>query len=579
MYQAFFGLEAEPFSISPDPRFLYMSERHREALAHLLYGVEGGGGFVLLTGEIGAGKTTLCRWFMEQVPERCQLAYVFNPVLTVLELLQTVCDEFHIEVKARNPDGSLTVKDHVDALNQFLLAAHAQDRVCLLIIDEAQHLSMQVLEQLRLLTNLETTQRKLLQIMLIGQPELRGILAQPQLEQLSQRVIARYHLEALSETETRSYLRQRLRVAGAHGPHLFSSSAVRRLHALAGGVPRRINLIADRALLGAFAKGKRVVNAVVVEQAAGEVLGQAPAVLQGKAVDGHATTPSSTRFVWAAGLGALGGGALIAALFWAWQAGRSSVVLPRPEALAVAAVAAVATSAKPVSAAPPEATSAPLALAASAPLRLASPASAPVLPSASLDATTAQRLAALPRNESTALAELASAWGVFASQEPACALALRAQVRCFRGKGQLAMLRRLGRPAVLTLVDGAGRPVYAPLMRLKGDTAQVQVGSELQSWPWPVLERLWRGDFTTLWRTPPGYQHGSTIAESDETGRWVAAQLAQLPGAEPAQPLRAQVLAFQASTGLPTSGRPGPMTLMQLNRIAGVSEPSLSPLP
>jgi len=564
MYQAFFGLEAEPFSISPDPRFLYMSERHREALAHLLYGVQGGGGFVLLTGEIGAGKTTLCRWFMEQVPERCQLAYVFNPVLSVLELLQTVCDEFHIEVKARNPDGSLTVKDHVDALNQFLLAAHAQDRVCLLIIDEAQNLSMQVLEQLRLLTNLETNQRKLLQIMLIGQPELRGMLAQPQLEQLSQRVIARYHLEALTEAETRSYLRQRLRVAGAHGPHLFSSSAVQRLHALAGGVPRRINLIADRALLGAFSKGKRVVNGSIVEQAAAEVLGPERAPLLPKAAVPQPGSSATTRLVWAAGLGALGGGALIAALAGAWQAGRNSVPPAQP---AVATVAAL-----------PKAASAPPVLAALPP-PVAKPASAPEPPSSNLDTATAQRLAALPRNESTALTELASAWGVFASQEEPCAVALRAQVRCFRGKGQLSLLRKLGRPAVLTLVDGSGRPVYAPLMSLKGDIAQIQVGGELQSWPWPVLEGLWRGDFTTLWRTPPGYQHNRPIAETDETGRWVAAQLAQRPDAQPAQPLRVQVRALQAAVGLPTSGRAGPMTLMQLNRIAGVSEPSLSPTP
>ncbi|HJW12899.1 MAG TPA: AAA family ATPase, partial [Albitalea sp.] len=176
MYARFFGLKQEPFSIAPDPRYLYMSERHREALAHLLYGVGGGGGFVLLTGEIGAGKTTVCRCFLEQIPRRCNVAYIFNPKLTVNELLKTVCDEFGIPVEHQGP-GVATVKDYIDPLNEFLLKTHAVGQNNLLIIDEAQNLSPDVLEQLRLLTNLETNERKLLQIILIGQPELRTMLA------------------------------------------------------------------------------------------------------------------------------------------------------------------------------------------------------------------------------------------------------------------------------------------------------------------------------------------------------------------------------------------------------------------
>src|SRR3954468_7465726 len=198
MYAPFFGLAREPFSIAPDPRYLFMSERHREALAHLLYGLSGGGGFVLLTGEIGAGKTTVCRCFLEQIPKRCNVAYIFNPKLTVEELLKTVCDEFGITAEHLGP-GTTTLKDHVDALNEFLLATHAVGQNNVLIIDEAQNLSADVLEQLRLLTNLETSERKLLQIILIGQPELRTMLARPELEQLAQRVIAHFHLDALSE--------------------------------------------------------------------------------------------------------------------------------------------------------------------------------------------------------------------------------------------------------------------------------------------------------------------------------------------------------------------------------------------
>ncbi|HEX6720186.1 MAG TPA: AAA family ATPase, partial [Burkholderiaceae bacterium] len=207
MYAAHFGLKREPFSIAPDPRYLFMSERHREALAHLLYGVRGGGGFVLLTGEIGAGKTTVCRCFLEQVPKRTNVAYIFNPKLTALELLQSVCEEFRITVGARDSSAAPTLKDHVDALNEYLLRTHAAGYNSVLIIDEAQNLSADVLEQLRLLTNLETNERKLLQIVLIGQPELRDMLARAELEQLAQRVIARYHLEALSEAETGPYVR------------------------------------------------------------------------------------------------------------------------------------------------------------------------------------------------------------------------------------------------------------------------------------------------------------------------------------------------------------------------------------
>ena len=274
MYLRFFGLAREPFSIAPDPRYLFMSERHREALAHLLYGVRAGGGFVLLTGAIGAGKTTVCRCFLEQIPKRCNVAYIFNPQLTVTELLKTVCDEFGIPQQIADPSEA-TAKAYIDPLNDFLLKTHAVGQNNVLIIDEAQSLSAEVLEQLRLLTNLETNERKLLQIVLIGQPELRDMLAQPGLEQLAQRVIARCHLEALSEAETTQYVRHRLEVAGLAGPLPFDRRALRRVHALAGGVPRRINLLCDRALLGAYASGRTAVDEGIVNKAAREVFDSA----------------------------------------------------------------------------------------------------------------------------------------------------------------------------------------------------------------------------------------------------------------------------------------------------------------
>ena len=315
----FFGLRQEPFSIAPDPRYLFMSERHREALAHLLYGVRGGGGFVLLTGEIGAGKTTVCRCFLEQIPKRCNVAYIFNPKLTVVELLKTVCDEFRIPLDPAQHRGE-TVKDYLDPLNEFLLKTHAVNQNNVLIIDEAQNLSSDVLEQLRLLTNLETSERKLLQIILIGQPELRDMLARPELEQLAQ-PCPRATPKALSEAETSQYIRHRLGIAGLSGTLPFQRQARKRIHQLSRGVPRRINLLCDRALLGAYAGGRARVDPEMVDKAAAEVFGEN---------DLSVTPPSRLARVAAisSGAGLLVGAALFGIVSWVTN-GESSTATPR----------------------------------------------------------------------------------------------------------------------------------------------------------------------------------------------------------------------------------------------------------
>ena len=251
MYQHYFGLAEAPFSIAPDPRYLYLSQRHQEALAHLLYGVGGDGGFVLLTGEVGAGKTTVCRCLLQQIPESCDVAYIFNPKLTVEELLSTICVEFGIAC----PSGNASVKVFVDCINAYLLDAHARGRHTVLIIDEAQNLSAEVLEQMRLLTNLETNERKLLQIILLGQPELALMLDRPELRQLSQRIVARYHLGPLTKPEVAAYVRHRLEISGARR-QLFPAALMGRLYRLSGGVPRVINVLCDRALLGTYVQCK-----------------------------------------------------------------------------------------------------------------------------------------------------------------------------------------------------------------------------------------------------------------------------------------------------------------------------------
>lgn len=317
LYQDHFGLAREPFSIAPDPRTLYLSERHREALAHLLYGLQGGGGFVLLTGEIGAGKTTVSRCMLEQVPPTCQVAYLLNPRQSVDELLSSICQEFQVDVA---PEAGR--KAHVDALNAFLLDSHSRGLTNVLLIDEAQALSVEVLEQLRLLTNLETNERKLLQIVLIGQPELRDRVAQPGLEQLAQRVVARYHLGPLLAGETVQYVRHRMAVAGCTGPLPFDLSALRRLHALTRGIPRKINLVCDRALLAAYAQGRARVDVWLITKAASEVFGSMD--------DGAGAAWSGVvRWPWLAMLVATGlmlaalGGVAGALVVLAWSSGPS----------------------------------------------------------------------------------------------------------------------------------------------------------------------------------------------------------------------------------------------------------------
>lgn len=269
MYKSYFGLKEDPFSIAPDPQFLYMSGRHREALAHLIYGMKADSGFVLLTGEVGTGKTTVCRCLLGQIPDNSEIAFILNPKLSVVELLATICDELGIDYPAENQ----SVKIFIDQINLYLLQAHANGKRTVLIIDEAQNLSIDVLEQIRLLTNLETDKRKLLQVVMLGQPELNSLLNRPELRQLSQRITARYHLEPLLKDELEGYLTHRLAVAGVDRP-LFPLKTIAKLYTLTGGVPRLINLLCDRALLGAYVKGENVVSPALLGEAAGEVLGK-----------------------------------------------------------------------------------------------------------------------------------------------------------------------------------------------------------------------------------------------------------------------------------------------------------------
>lgn len=598
MYVQHFGLEHEPFSIAPDPRYLYLGERHREALAHLLYGLGAGGGFVLLTGEVGAGKTTVCRCFLEQVPPHCRVAYVFNPRLTVTELLAVVCEEFGIAVPEA-ASGGATVKTFIDPLNHFLLAAHAEGRNCVLVIDEAQQLAPDVLEQLRLLTNLETNERKLLQIILIGQPELRELLAAPGLTQLAQRVIARYHLGPLDEADTARYLEHRLAVAGLRGPSPIGPGLVRRIHRLSGGIPRRINLLCDRALLGAYSQGAAAVDRRTLEQAAREVFWQRG---EASAVGGMRWPPAlaghSGRLLLGMAIGAL----VVGAAFWAKERTRagpaSPAALPPPAARAPSSAGA-ADAAAAAASRPAASTAAVLGVAANAaPLPRLAQATVPVPASASAPAGTAamrrtaapalitldqlrQRLANQRPNEDEAWRQLALPWGERLGSGDACAAAARERLQCYRTRSGLLRLRAIDRPAILVLRDADGPPMHLLLVGIGARQAWLQLGDEQFALTLTDLASWWQGEFGTYWRssgTTPDAPATRTAYDPDLARRLALADEGKGVPANAAE-LRSRLASFQISRGLMPDGSVGPLTQMLINQAAGIAEPRLAVAP
>jgi general secretion pathway protein A len=558
MYTQFFRLKQAPFSIAPDPRYLFMSDRHREALAHLLYGAGSGGGIVLLTGEIGAGKTTVCRCFLEQIPAHCNVGYIFNPKLTVNELLHAICEEFHIPLPADARNAS--VKDYIDALNAFLLAAHAEGRNSVLVIDEAQNLSADVLEQLRLLTNLETNERKLLQIILIGQPELRSMLARPELEQLAQRVIARYHLDSLAEHETAGYIQHRLATAGLQTASPFPPALAKQVHKLTRGVPRRINLLCDRALLGAYASGMQQVNRRIVGKAAKELFTDA----------GVVKSPRGRYAV----IGLLAGALVFGTAAWTMRG--------QPGLNAMHGLFGNGTAtgdgmkkASRVAAAP--AAALPAARAPDAEHKATSDTSELF---SEKDGTSRLGL----HSENAALRQLASLWGAAIPEGDACALAAKDGLRCYRGNEGFAQLRQLDRPAVVRLHDRSGTDYYALLTGLSDTTATLRVGDATQTVKLVALSRYLQDEFMTMWRAPRGFIDSVKNGESGPEVDWIAEQLAKLNGEqEPAssekrtfdKKMQKQIREFQNAQGLYVDGVAGPVTLMRLNRVAGLDEPQL----
>lgn len=569
MYTQFFNLKQTPFSIAPDPRYLFMTNGHREALAHLMYGINSGGGIVLLTGEIGAGKTTVCRCFLEQVPPSCNVAYIFNPKLTVIELLQAICDEFSIGLKKENAEG-VTVKDYVDVLTAHLLSSHAIGRNNVLIIDEAQNLSADVLEQLRLLTNLETNERKLLQIILIGQPELRAILENSELEQLAQRVIARYHLTALSEGETASYIQHRLSVAGLMTAPPFSPKLIKQIHQFTKGVPRRINVLCDRALLGAYAENKHSVDRAILQKAAKEIYAsEKPGKVRTPKKQTKWLRYAMTGLAVTVVLGSLTGWALqrhgYAVDTFAWK--------KLPIATTTTRVNKSTSVTKKISTAPANYPVNPVAA-----VNPAANVASALPPPEGLKAS----LRAAASDEDNAYRALALAWGL--SPLPAgktCEIVRDGGLYCVKSADGLRELRQIDRPAILTLHDD-NNTYHVLLTNLTEKDATVHAGKESQTLSLSELGRYFRGHFVTFWRAPRVFRTPLRLGDRNSDVDWAATQLAKLNKEEEPAPrhlfdekMAQQVREFQSSQGLNADGLIGPTTFMYLNRAATLNDPRL----
>ncbi len=547
MYTSFFGLNEKPFSITPDPRYLFMSEQHGEALAHLVYGVTESGGFIQLTGEVGTGKTTLVRTLLlNRMPDNADVAVVLNPQLSALEFLATICEELHIDT----PGEPYSSKALIDLLNQHLLNAHAEGRRTILIVDEAQNLARDVLEQVRLLTNLETSKQKLLQIILIGQPELRELLARTDLRQLAQRITGRYHLEPLSRDETAAYIEHRLKVAGALG-EVFDAGGKRAVYRHSQGVPRLVNVICDRALLGAYAKESRRVSRPLVQRAADEI-------------SGRAERPVTARWLAPAAAAAT----ILVLALGAWQYLASSGVEATPPAAAQAEPAPV----RPAEVPDTVATETP----APVPATEAEVAAEPVGPDPIITETLDEQLL-LARDvtfSEAAFATLFGIWGVdfdINAGDP-CRQAEIAGLACHQQRGTWASVRQLDRPAILTLTDSAGDTHDVVLSALNGRIADLSIAGITVSHPVADVTELWFGEFEVLWK--PASQESLVPGSRDPGVVWLRQSLADIDARYRAEPLDSdlydsnlvqRVREFQRDNRIDVDGYAGRQTQIIIN--------------
>lgn len=555
MYNDFFGFKDTPFTIAPDPRFLFMSERHRDALAHLLYGISSGGGFVMLTGEVGTGKTTICRCLLEQLSDDVRLAYILNPKLNAIELMATMCDELGIHYR----DGEQSLKAYTDLLRDYLLSNHDKGLNTVLMIDEAQNLSVEVLEQIRLLTNLETNEKKLLQIIVIGQPELQELLAKKELRQLAQRITARYHLRPLSLNETASYMEHRLRIAGLTRP-LFKKSAIKKIHKSSGGVPRLINVISDRALLGAFVERKGAITEAVVDKAVHEVLGDYSSQVEG----------SNWSRLWMFGLATV---VLFAALTYLVITQYPQWAKQDTVETALGADSTLDESAKNNQSSSDSSTD-----------------NALPTTSKSNDALAEEFWGeqSWDRSGAASSRNLFALWGVsyypYQSSDP-CDFAKNYQLNCDSGMADWAYIKQLNRPLNLKFSTENSGVFWGTLKSIDGDYLVLQFGdNEVRVLP-NKLNPLWHGEYQLFWKLPYGFVEHTKIGDSGAVVRWLTDAIYSIDGVNitPADRFSVKVedwlLLFQMQKGLVADGILGKHSVIMINNLTLPGVPKLIEAP
>jgi general secretion pathway protein A len=553
MYHTFFELSEPAFSIAVNPRYLYMSQQHKEALAHLLYGVAGGG-FVMLTGEVGTGKTTIIRCLLEQMPDNADIAIVMNPTANVPELLTTICDE----LGASYIKDDTSIKDLTDSLNHYLLKNHTQGRNTVLLIDEAQLLSIQALEQIRLLTNLETTTQKLLHIILVGQPELKELLSKPELRQLAQRITARFHLTPLTLTETQAYIRHRLKVAGLpEGRSPFTFAIVKRIHAFTGGIPRLINVICERCLIGAYANSKHVVDNPIFNAARKEVIGGL-----------SQNQPQKNAIYWK-----LAAGAFLIAL-----------VISTSYNSFFNKSAIVGKQISSVRAASP--TSAISAAATGNSVQPGNPALSSPIISSTQQVQSSSAVNAVIRNYKTAEDNLFTYLGLpLAANTRPCGKNTNTTMQCEKVTLHTwTEVAEINRPAVLEMVTPEKFSTYLVLIGINQDNALVL--NEQEEKVVLSLEKIgheWTGDIFYLWRKPQEFSEPLRLGDTSDTIEWVAQQFAKLDKQkEPltddlfSLALHERVKIFQRSKGLPVDGIIDDQTLMKINEAVDIDKTLLT---
>ncbi len=557
MYCEHFGFKERPFTIAPNPKFLFMSELHREALAHLVFGIGDSGGFVLLTGEVGTGKTTVCRCLLEQLPDNTDIAFILNPRLSALELLESICDD--LELTFMQDDVSL--KNLNDVLNAHLLRAHAKGRQTILLIDEAQNLDIEVLEQIRLLTNLETNETKLLQIILIGQPELKDILDKVELRQLSQRITARYHLAPLSLQETMGYIQYRMAVAGCNRA-LFSESAIGVIQHISQGVPRLINTICDRALLGAYAKGLMQVDVVLIKQAAVEVLGS-----KGRASSAKVhTTSGNSSFIKQAvsAVVLLVVGIFLGGFFSSTEDHKAFKIVQ-----------------KQVSS-PKQNTHNPLSQDFSEPDR-------PVEnnPLFLKSGMTLQSLLVFTTNYDEAFARLTEIW--LEKSLSGCQQLTLYNMSCEHLQGDWRQMLSMDRPAIITLAI-EGQTLFLTVVGMDDNRMAVIRDSNLAWVEKSLLEKVWTGEYLLLWKSPKNFIRPIKIGDSGPLVQWLEKKLLLITQPQLAKNsivpetlvfdrnIEVQLQSFQQQYGLNADGVVGLRTIMLINQLTEPNLPRLEKL-